>query len=298
MKVRYYLSMLSVFLVVALYDVVYILVGEGRGYTISSAVVDAVIFLGLNLIGIYYLYKPIDRFLQGKAEFDSVRDRIVALPRRSALWAGVLGFAYCLWVLGELLNSDPSLTPLRYASIATGLFLGYLLFPMFYISFLISNYNISLKEYIYRRFGFIFPSGRLKFWQKLLGSYIVVSVVPMAFIVLDMASVESWERVSAILKQDIATDVVSVFLCIGVAAAFLTRGLTKPVNLLTSSLEKVGEGDYSVRVPVVSGDEIGILTANFNSMVEGLSEREFIRDTFGRYLTEEVAAEILKQKVK
>jgi len=298
MKTRYYLFMLSVFLVVILYDVVYIIVCAGRGYTFSGVVVDAVVFLGLNLIGIYYLYKPIDKFMRGEVEFDEVRRKIAALPFRSTLWVCVLGCIYYSWFFGVLLKSALGLTPLRYASIAGGLFLGYFLFPGFYIFFVINNYIIDLKEYIHKRFGFIFPPERIKFWQKLLGSYVVVSVLPIAFIVLDMASVESWEKINPIFRQDIVTDVASVFLCIGVAVYFITRGLTRPVDLLTDSLERVGDGDYSVKTPVVSDDEIGILTADFNAMVEGLGEREFIRDTFGRYVAKEVAAEILRQRVK
>jgi len=37
------------------------------------------------------------------------------------------------------------------------------------------------------------------------------------------------------------------------------------------------------------------LTDNFNAMVRGLKERDFIRDTFGRYMDPEVARELIKR---
>ena len=51
-----------------------------------------------------------------------------------------------------------------------------------------------------------------------------------------------------------------------------------------------------MRVPVTSNDEVGELTGQFNNMVEGLREREQIRETFGRYVDESVAATILRRQ--
>ena len=52
-------------------------------------------------------------------------------------------------------------------------------------------------------------------------------------------------------------------------------------------------GDYGVRVPIISADELGELSDDFNQMVAGLEERERIRDAFGTYLDKEVAGFIL-----
>jgi adenylate cyclase len=52
-----------------------------------------------------------------------------------------------------------------------------------------------------------------------------------------------------------------------------------------------------VRCPVVSNDEIGRLTEGFNRMVRGLREREFLRETFGKYVSQEVRDEILAGRI-
>ena len=45
---------------------------------------------------------------------------------------------------------------------------------------------------------------------------------------------------------------------------------------------------------VKSKDEVGKLTQAFNDMMEGLRQRDFIRETFGRYVTKEVVEQLLE----
>ncbi len=73
----------------------------------------------------------------------------------------------------------------------------------------------------------------------------------------------------------------------------LSRAITSPIAQLRDALARVREGDYDVRVPVVSSDDLGDLSDAFNRMVQGLAEREQIRETFGTYLDKDVARFIL-----
>jgi adenylate cyclase len=73
----------------------------------------------------------------------------------------------------------------------------------------------------------------------------------------------------------------------------LSRAITTPISDLRKALAAVREGDYDVRVPVVSSDDLGELSHEFNRMVRGLREREQIRDAFGTYLDKDVAGFIL-----
>ena len=56
------------------------------------------------------------------------------------------------------------------------------------------------------------------------------------------------------------------------------------------------EGHYDVFVPVTTGDELGELAASFNQMVQGLAEREQLREAFGTYLDKSVAEFILSEE--
>jgi class 3 adenylate cyclase len=70
--------------------------------------------------------------------------------------------------------------------------------------------------------------------------------------------------------------------------------VTRPISALTTGMARVAGGDLSLRLPVRSRDEIGRVTGDFNGMVEGLRQREFIRNTFGRYVSPEVARTLLE----
>jgi class 3 adenylate cyclase len=63
---------------------------------------------------------------------------------------------------------------------------------------------------------------------------------------------------------------------------------------LTNAADKVSQGNLDVTLPEPkSQDEVGRLVFSFNHMIEGLRQRDFIRDTFGRYISEEVVDELL-----
>jgi len=60
---------------------------------------------------------------------------------------------------------------------------------------------------------------------------------------------------------------------------------------------KVKEGDLQTKAKVVSNDEIGILGDATNEMIQGLRERELLKDTFGKYITPEIRDEILSGRI-
>lgn len=79
-----------------------------------------------------------------------------------------------------------------------------------------------------------------------------------------------------------------------VVGMLLARRVTRPISELTTGVTRVAEGDLSQTLPVRSADEVGRLTEAFNGMLEGLRQRDFIRDTFGRYVSPEVAKTLLE----
>ncbi len=161
--------------------------------------------------------------------------------------------------------------------------------------FIIDNYTISLKEYIYYKNGLALPNQRVKIWQKLFLTYVVISFSPLF---------ELYFLITPYLKADnevVYTQIVVIFTTLVIliisSMYFISRGFRKPVYLLLNTFNKVKEGIY-ITAPIVSSDEMGVLTSNFNKMVQGLKEREYIKDTFGKFVTEEIAQEILKGKIK
>jgi class 3 adenylate cyclase len=75
----------------------------------------------------------------------------------------------------------------------------------------------------------------------------------------------------------------------------VTRSVLQPVDELLEATEAVKCGDLDARVPITSGDEMGQLAGSFNEMMQGLSEREALREAFGAYVDPEVAQRVLEQ---
>jgi adenylate cyclase len=97
------------------------------------------------------------------------------------------------------------------------------------------------------------------------------------------------------LAVGVGASLIVAFTIAALLIALLADSVAGPIGELRTAAERVGTGDLEVRVPVVSVDETGALARSFNSMVEGLRERERIRDAFGTYVDRDVADHILRE---
>jgi class 3 adenylate cyclase len=79
-------------------------------------------------------------------------------------------------------------------------------------------------------------------------------------------------------------------------AVILCRSIVAPMQRLGEGMRAVRAGDYTARVPVMSSDEIGELSHDFNRMAAGLAEREELRDAFGTYVDRATVELILSGK--
>jgi class 3 adenylate cyclase len=84
--------------------------------------------------------------------------------------------------------------------------------------------------------------------------------------------------------------------CLAIAQQ-LSRYIKRPFQDLLHMVEQVQAGDLSVRAHTHGRDEIGQLGAALNGMVEGLRERDVVKEIFGRYVTTQVSDEVLKGNV-
>ena len=60
----------------------------------------------------------------------------------------------------------------------------------------------------------------------------------------------------------------------------MTYRMTKPLKLMSEASKAMARGDFSKRVPVMSDDEIGELSASFNMMTNSLARLESMRKSF------------------
>lgn len=86
----------------------------------------------------------------------------------------------------------------------------------------------------------------------------------------------------------------------GLSGFFFAGAISRPISRLRDGVRQVGEGDFAVAVPVRGVSEVADLAVSFNDLGKQLTEyiekRDFIRDTFGRYVTQEVVTKLLESE--
>jgi adenylate cyclase len=102
------------------------------------------------------------------------------------------------------------------------------------------------------------------------------------------------------VRRDLRVELGGLALVLAVVLALALRFASRmggAVRSISEAARSVKDGKY-VSAPVVhTGDELENLATNFNAMVEGLRERDRLRETFGRYVTRQVADHLMKGNV-
>ena len=104
------------------------------------------------------------------------------------------------------------------------------------------------------------------------------------------------------LQVRLGTLIAGLALCLtgALGGLYFTTAISRPLRRLDRAVQQVGEGDYAVEVPEKGVREVVDLARSFNDLGERLTDyiekRDFIRDTFGRYVTQEVVKRLLEDK--
>ena len=247
-------------------------------------------------IGARMLFRPIRLYLDGQAEFAAIERRLTQLPLRSAtlvaycylpilLWRIVAPLVFAIWLPGLVFSGVPRSTWTD--AIATLIVSNVFIFVVVY--FIVSGYLERLCVFMFERRGMNLGLFFGSFQRKMGVALGFMSVAPLALVAADVASYTG-ER----LLREVAVDFATSAFGLGVTLFWVARSLTRPLARLDEGMGKVTEGDFDVRLPVTSNEEVGELTSRFNDMVAGLRERNRIRATFGKYVSESVATALLR----
>jgi class 3 adenylate cyclase len=276
-------------------SVIFRLVNGGWQTLWISVVPSVALLLGANWWLARRLFEPIDRFLKGEIAFEAIERRLTQLPLLTAQWVAIFAFVLYAWrnSLSWWMPGPAAAVGLQGQTIADFIAVC-LLLPVYYFTytyFVISDYLAGLCTFIFERYGRNLTLYFGRYATKLIVALLVVSIVPLAAIIVDLFSYTGERQQSEIL-----VDAASSVIGLSISAYFVSRSLLRPIGVLSRAMTRVAEGDLEVRAPVTSNDEIGALTGQFNAMIEGLREREQLRETFGRYVDESVAATILRRQ--
>jgi len=107
---------------------------------------------------------------------------------------------------------------------------------------------------------------------QMLGAYAFSNAFPWA-VVTELREAAAYGVVDQMTRTILIVAGVG-FGVAGVGALFFAQGLTRPILRIGEAARAVGQGDFSVRLPLVRArDEIGDLAVRFNAMIGELNER-------------------------
>ncbi|MBC8584568.1 sensor histidine kinase [Youxingia wuxianensis] len=95
------------------------------------------------------------------------------------------------------------------------------------------------------------------------------------------------EFLSEIFKMFIVS-ALAVLILSFVAIYFVTLGMVKPLRRMVKATQSFSKGDFTIRVPVESYDEIGQLAIAFNNMASDLASLESVRRSFTANVSHEL----------
>jgi adenylate cyclase len=133
--------------------------------------------------------------------------------------------------------------------------------------------------------------------QRLLLTWILSTGVPLLMIVLSIAATKFslLDAPADTLFAPILLTAVAA-LVVGLAGNVLSAmAISDPLRQLRWALGEVQRGNYNAHMQIYDATELGLLQAGFNDMVRELSERQRMRDLFGRYVGEDVARRALER---
>jgi class 3 adenylate cyclase len=254
----------------------------------------------MNGIAAWILFGPIRRCLAGRGDQAAAMARVVRLPWHSAVWTFAVSATVMTlpFVAGYLQCPECAPAGGGFALLYHALLMSiHAVLMALFIYFFVGDYAACLRFELYSRFGWEMATGRGGVVTKLLVAYFATAAVPFVLVFLDVFFADRLEALQMLdLRRAFLLDMIGAVAMTGVAVVFIRRGLVRPLDQLLAAVQRVDAGDLTARAPVVSDDELGLLTDRFNRMVVQLRERKFLRKTLGHYVSKRIADTILANR--
>lgn len=146
----------------------------------------------------------------------------------------------------------------------------------------------------------VLKAGEREFQENGSGEWITAAYTKTAMGVIALAEVKKatvLEAARAVKHEafHIAGQILSVALFL---VFVLSITLTSPIESLAELTTQVARGNFKVKADVGSKDEVGQLGEAFNSMIEGLVERDKVKNMFNKFHGSSVAEDLLKGEIQ
>ncbi|UCB48614.1 MAG: adenylate/guanylate cyclase domain-containing protein [Deltaproteobacteria bacterium] len=243
-----------------------------------------------------YLGEPIPEDFKVRVHQRLLNEPFFLIALDLAIWitAAVL-YPVVFWAHGATL---PVIVPSFFLSLYTGLITVTVAFFVF---------EFVLQKRVVPHF---FPNGglymtpktiRIRIRTRIIAFLFACNLVPFLAILNALGETLFTDLGPATILQGLRSSMFAnslIFMGVGIWLAFLvSSNLTRPLQEIIRVLRRVRYGDFDKKVGVTTNDEIGYTGDVINEMNKGLKEREFIKETFGKYVAQEVRDEVLSGRV-
>ncbi len=268
---------------------VYISQKEGQGSAEVSGDLWAAGLRLVLLLLLYFWFRPFFTYIRKRAE--DLKE--LAVKRYNNFYLGIFSYFFLAHLLMFFIAAWKDSLPENLGGAIAYHLIWWIIESYLFYLFLEPTLFIYISG-IFVDGEFTRPSrSSLSIYGKLLSMLIFLMLLPLgiiaAYIHYDYMVLDAYKMNALIL---IAT---SAAFLIG-NLQLLYKSVQEPINFLVEKMQKLAEGDFNVQTSVLFDDEIGRLKTNFNMMVGQLKEREEIKDTFGKYVSIEIAKHLIENR--
>ncbi|MCF8106594.1 MAG: adenylate/guanylate cyclase domain-containing protein [Desulfohalobiaceae bacterium] len=273
------------------------------GWIFDPIALTAMVFLT------FYYERPIRRFVNLQREGQSISGDLALKARQRVLNEPffLMALNFCFWLLAggfyatAFLHLGLGMEAVR-SGILRSLFTGLvtIILAFFVLQFLKQRWMAP----------YFFPKGglyrtpktlRIRISTRLVAMLCACNILPLLAILyifhLSPFAASAKSRTFEALSSAVTVDIL-IFITLGIGLTILvSRNLSRPLHNMIDVLRAVQHGELEKRVQVTTNDELGYCGDVINEMTQGLEELDFIKDTFGKYVSQEVRDEILSGDV-
>jgi adenylate cyclase len=247
-------------------------------------------------LGVTHSEKPLGQDAMIKVHRRLLNEPFFLVALDFGIWlAAAAVYAVAFWASGAGTSSIHS-------TFFTNLYTGLITTT---VAFFVSEHHLQK-----RLIPYFFPNGgvymipgtlRIRIRTRLTALLFGCNLVPFVAILNSTLGTLHTNLDSASLLASLRSELLAnslIFIAVGIWLTLLVgSNLTRPFEEIIRVLKDVRHGNFDNKVRVTSNDEIGYAGDVINEMNEGLKERDFVKDTFGKYVAQEIRDEVLSGRV-
>ena len=146
---------------------------------------------------------------------------------------------------------------------------------------------------------------KLNVQKRFLIVFLGISLIPLPVLgmaiysnIMALHTADALTRVqimSSLVKELVFVVSDSLVICL-ILAYFLSKSISEPLLHIKDAIKKVENNNLDAHVAIVSNDELGDVAEGFNLMIKSMRESHDIKETFGKYVSQEILDEIIAGK--